>query len=72
VGPAGAGHRAVHGEGHPLKPMDVEEANVVQGYVLSPLEDGVVSASVDYEMEVLVPVAEDCRAVHYARAWRPT
>ena len=50
--------------------MEVEKTDVVQSHILGTLVNGVISTSIDYKMIVLVPISEDCSAMHDSRTWR--
>jgi hypothetical protein len=48
VGPARDWGVTKHSQGYPLGSINVEHANVIQGYVLGAREDLVISTTIDY------------------------
>ena len=72
MGPAGDWGVAKHCEDYPLGGVDVEHANVIKSYVLSACEDLVISATVDDEEIVLVPIFKNCSAMENSGTrWSP-
>jgi hypothetical protein len=71
VRPAGDWRITEDSQGDPLRCVYIEHANVIQGYILCAGKNLVVSATIDHQVIVLIPILEDCSSMEYPGARRP-
>lgn len=71
VRPAGDWCITEDSQGDPLRCVYIEHADVIQGYVLCTGKNLVVSATINHQVVVLVPILEDSSSMEYPGARRP-